>query len=134
MLSSFSSYFFHLVLVSFSLASIQLFHPMPMVYLCYLLSTHVHHTVHPKSFFLSYCTRKLAQNAVNADPRASCTENARDTPGTAPSGVTTLEIEDGIVIAAIATAQPLHWALCLWPGAGINDGLSRIQWKKVSDS
>ena len=62
--------FFYLALLSFHLASIQLFHPMHGLFgfiLCYRLSIHFSscssHTIN--TFFLSSCTRNLAHSAVN---------------------------------------------------------------------
>ena len=62
---------FYLVLLSFSLASFQLFHPTHGLFcfiLCYLSWTYTFSIMfipHCKYFFLSSCTRNMVHNAVN---------------------------------------------------------------------
>ena len=89
--------FFYLVLLSFSLASIQLFHPTHGLF-CFIVSTHfsIMFIPHCKYFFLSSCTRNMAHNAVNARSQSllhrkyTCTRPVRQMP----FGVTRLKIED----------------------------------------
>ena len=97
----FISSFFYLVLLSFSLASIQLFHPAHGLFcfiLCYLSWVYTFSIMfipHCKYFFLSSCTRNMAHNAVNTRSqsllhrRYTCTRPVRQMP----FGVTTLKIE-----------------------------------------
>ena len=94
--------FFYLVLLSFSLASIQLFHPTHGLFcfiLCYLswgYTFYIMFIPHCKYFFLSSCTRNMAHNAVNTRSQSllhrkyTCTRPVRQMP----FGVTTLKIED----------------------------------------
>ena len=94
--------FFYLVLLSFSLASIQLFHPTHGLFcfiLCYLSWVYTFSIMfipHCKYFFLSSCTRNMAHNAVNTRSQSllhrkyTCTRPVRQMP----FGVTTLKIED----------------------------------------
>ena len=94
--------FFYLVLLSFSLASIQLFHPTHGLFcfiLCYLSWVYtfsIMYIPHCKYFFLSSCTRNKAHNAVNTRSQSllhrkyTCTRPVRQMP----FGVTTLKIED----------------------------------------
>ena len=93
---------FHLVLLSFSLASIQLFHPTHSLFcfiLCYLSWVYtfsIRFIPHCKYFFLSSCTRNMAHNAVNTRSQSllrrkyTCTRPVRQKP----FGVTTLKIEE----------------------------------------
>ena len=97
-----SSFFFYLVLLSFSLASIQLFHPTHglccfiLCYLSWVYTCSIMFIPHCKYFFLSSCTRNMAHNAVNTRSQSllhrkyTCTRPVRQMP----FGVTTLKIED----------------------------------------
>ena len=94
--------FFYLVLLSFSLTSIQLFHPTHGLFcfiLCYLSWVYTFSIMfipHCKYFFLSSCTRNMDHNAVNTRSQSllhrkyTCTRQVRQMP----FGVTTLKIED----------------------------------------
>ena len=96
-LCSFSSYFFYLALLSFSLASILLFHPTHGLFcfiLCYLSWVYTFSIMfipHCKYFFLSSCARNMAHNAVNTRSQSllhrkyTCTRPVRQMP----FGVTT---------------------------------------------
>ena len=97
----FISSFFYLVLLSFSLASIQLFHPTHGLFyffiLCYLSWVYTFSIMfipHCKYFFLSSCTRNMAHNAVNTRSQSllhrkyTCTRPVRQMP----FGVTSLKI------------------------------------------
>ena len=93
------SSFFYLVLLSFSLASIQLFHPTHGLFcfiLCYLSWVYTFSIMfipHCKYFFLSSCTRNMAHNAVNTRSQSllhrkyMCTRPVRQMP----FGVTSLK-------------------------------------------
>ena len=93
--------FFYLILLSFRLASIHLFHPTHGLFwfiLCYLsraCTFSIMFIPHCKYFFLSSCTRKLAHNAVNTRSQSlmhrkcTCTRPVRQMH----FGVTTLKIE-----------------------------------------
>ena len=94
---------FYLVLLSFSLASIQLFHPTHGLFgliLHYPFSSASTFSIisipHCKYFFRSSCTRNLAQNAENTRSQSllhrkcTCTRPVRQMP----FGVTPLKIED----------------------------------------
>ena len=97
----FISSFFYLVLLSFSLASIQLFHPTHglgfiLCYLSWVYTFYIMFIPHCKYFFLSSCTRNMAHNAVNTRSQSllhrkyTCTRPVRQMP----FGVTTLKIEE----------------------------------------
>ena len=93
---------FYLVFLSFSLASIQLFHPTHGLFcfiLCYLSWVYTFSIMfipHCKYFFLSSCTRNMAHNAVNTRSQSlmhrkyTCTRPVRPMA----FGVTTLKIEE----------------------------------------
>ena len=114
----FISSFFYLVLLSFSLASIQLFHPTHGLFcfiLCYLSWVYTFYIMfipHCKYFFLSSCTRNMAHNAVNTRSQSllhrkyTCTRPVRQMP----FGVTTLKIEDTLLFLTFLTFRDhLHF-------------------------
>ena len=115
----FISSFFYLVLLSFSLASIQLFHPTHGLFffiLCYLSWVYTFSIMfipHCKYFFLSSCTRNMAHNAVNTRSQSllhrkyTCTRPVRQMP----FGVTSLKIEEsgGTCVLRLHYIIGPHW-------------------------
>ena len=111
----FISSFFYLVLLSFSLASIQLFHPTHgffffiLCYLSWVYTFSIMFIPHCKYFFLSSCTRNMAHNAVNTRSQSllhrkyTCTRPVRQMP----FGVTSLKIRGLQFVSVIV----MHWTV-----------------------